>query len=261
MPYVYKRVHTPIKDFVTRTKCFYYTKPNEKKSRGVRMAPTPEGKQKRNARASYLGKKYLIYNNFSKGDWWITLTWNKDKLPADPKEAHKTLMRIMSNIRKKLSRRGIEFYYFAKTEAGERQRVHHHLLIKNTFDVISVLYEYWEELGKVKDFSRIYNLQNGKLVKYILDGGEHKELNFEKYSHSRNLVKPEIETRIYPARSFKENPKPPKSDDPERYEWVIENLNNFYPDIDGYIYQEYELVRREKNIEKDSSERDYSDRE
>lgn len=246
MPYIYKRVHTPHRDFITRTKCFYYNIPKAKKKRGVRVASTPESKQKRNEHRAYLDRKYLIYNNFDKGDMWVTLTWRQDKIPSDPEVAHKLMMNVLSRIRKKLKRADIAFQYFVKTEAGERQRVHHHLLIKNNFDVISVLYEYWKEYGRVRDFQEIYNLGNGKLVKYILDGGDHKELNFEKYSHSRNLVKPEVETRIYPAKSFRENPKPPKCDI-EGKEWVIENLNNWFPDIDGFIYQEYELVMVENN--------------
>ena len=243
MPYIYKRINTPHRDFVTRTKCYYYNVSNTKKKRGVRSAPTGEGKKKRNQRAAYLRRKYLIFNNFDKGDMWVTLTWRAEALPESPEEAHRILMRVLSNLGRKLKRMGIVLIYFIKTEAGENQRVHHHLLIKNNFDVISMLYEYWKKYGKVKDFQEIYNMSNSKLVKYILDGGEHKELCFEKYSHSRNLKEPEIETRIYPAKSFKENPKPPKSDD-EGIIWVIENLNNFCPDADGFVYQEYELVRR-----------------
>lgn len=244
MPYIYKRVHTPHRDFVTRTKCYYFNTGNSKKRRGVRMAPTGESKKKRNERAAYLRRKYLIFNNFDKGDMWVTLTWRAEAVPADPEEAHRTLMQVLSNLRKKLKRKGIELVHFVKTEAGEGQRVHHHLLIKNNFEVATMLYEYWKIYGKVKDFQEIYNMSDGKLVTYILDGGDHKELNFEKYSHSRNLKEPEVETRIYPAESFRENPKAPRSDD-DNVIWVIENLNNFFPDRDGFIYQEYELVRKE----------------
>ena len=248
MPYIYKRVHTKHRDFVTRTKCYYYNIPKNKKRRGVRSAPTPISKQKRNDHRAYLNRKYLIFNNFDVGDMWITLTWRADKLPSDPLTAHKIMTNTLSKIQKKLKRRDSVFNWFLTTEAGERVRVHHHLLIKNNFDVISVLYDYWKEYGRVKDFREIYNMEDGKLVKYILDDENHKELSFKKYTHSRNLEKPEVETRIYPAQSFRENPKPPKSDE-DGMIWVIENLNNWYPDIDGYIYQEYELVKKEVRIE------------
>ena len=246
MAYIYKRVHTKHRDFVTRTKCYYYNRPG-KKRRGVRVAPTGEGKKKRNKRQAYLKRKYLIYNNFDIGDFWITLTYINAMLPETKKEAAKILMNVLSKLRKKLKRQGIPLLYFVKTELGEQGRVHHHLIIKNNFPVVSYLYEYWKEFGSVRDFKQIYNLANGKLVKYMLCEGKSDKGDEESeaiFSHSRNLTEPETETRIYPAESFRENPKPPKSKE-EGKVWVIENLHNWFPDIDGYIYQEYELVLKE----------------
>lgn len=237
MAYLQKKIRTKHITFVVKVKCFYYNPAASKKKRGVRLKSTGEGKKKRNAIESYRKKKYLIYNNFDLGDIWATLTYKEDKLPESPDAAHKELMNVLSKLRKKLARKGIPLVYYIKTEAGEGMRVHHHLFIKNTFPVISMLYDYWKEFGNIKDFREIYNLVNGKLVKYFLDGGEHKGLSFEKYSHSRNMAEPEVERRIYPAESFKENPKPPK-------EYIIQNLFNAYPDIEGYIYQEYELINK-----------------
>lgn len=254
MAYIFKRVHTKHRDFVTRTKCYYYARPG-KKRRGVRVAPTGESKKKRNARQAYLKRKYLIYNNFDIGDFWITLTYINAKLPETVEAAQKILMNVLSKLRKKLKRKNTPLVHFVKTELGEQGRVHHHLIIKNNFPVISYLYEYWKEFGNVKDFKEIYNLANGKLVNYMLrtpqedENDEADEKNEVKFSHSRNLTMPEVETRIYPAESFRENPNPPKSDEDGKV-WVIENLNNWFPDIDGYIYQEYELVLKEvENVE------------
>lgn len=247
MPYLYKRVRTKHRDFVTRTKCVCYNFEHTKKRRGVRLCRTGESKGKRNKRAAYLKRKYMLYNNFDKGDMWITLTYNKANIPGSPEEAHKTLMNVLSKIRKKLSRKNIPFKYYIKTEAGERVRVHHHLFIHNNFKVVSMLYEYWKEFGKVKDFQEIYDFESGRLVKYFLDGGDHKGLGFEKYSHSRNMVEPEVEKRIYPHSSFREVPRPPRPEDGCVFE--IQNLKNFFPDIDGFIYQEYEIVKREVRLD------------
>lgn len=241
MAYLYKRVKTKHKDFITRVKCFYYNPEASKKGRGVRRKSTGVSKQERNRLNSYKRKQYLIYNNFDIGDLWITLTYNKDNIPGSPEEAHKVLRDTLGNIRKKLAREKIPFVYYAKTEAGEKTRVHHHLFIKNNFNVISVLYDYWKQFGKVYDFREIYNFKSGKLVKYFLDGGDHKGLDFEKYTHSRNLKEPEIEIRIMPFESFRERPKIPKSEDGARY--IIHNLYNGCPDSSGYVYQEYELIK------------------
>lgn len=245
MPYLYKRVITKHADFVTRTKCFYYNPDKAKGKRGVRLCSAGESKKLRNKRNAYLKRKYMIYNNFDVGDMWITLTWQKDMLgELNAEEAHRALMCVLGKIRKKLARKKIPFVYFAKTEAGENTRVHHHLFVKNNFDVISMIFDYWKAYGKVKDFQQIYDFGSGRLVKYFLDGGDHKGLDFEKYSHSRNLQEPEIEKHIYPFNSFRENPKPPKDKDGIHYE--IRNLYNGFADIDGYIYQEYELVKLQR---------------
>lgn len=258
MAYKYKRVYTKHRDFVTRTKCLYISRPG-KKRRGVRMAPTGESKKKRNKHQAYLKNKYLIYNNFDLGDMWVTLTYKNAMLPESVEDAHKNIMNEISKLGKKLKRKNIPFVYYVKTHLGEEGRVHHHLIIKNNFPVISYVYDYWKRFGSVKDFKEIYNLRNGRLVNYFLLGksynsGNTKECNDKRYedcdgdiikfSHSRNLAEPKVETRIYPADSFRENPKPPKSD-VEGMVWVIENLNNWFPDIDRHIYQEYELVLKE----------------
>lgn len=250
MPYIKKTITTKHGTFIIKTKCFYYNPANSKKRRTARLAPTPEGKKKRNERQKYLHNKYLMLNNFDVGDMWVTLTYRENTVPSDGDAAHKNMTDVLSKIQKRLKRRGIPFMHFAKTEASETIRPHHHLLIKNNFHVVSVLYEYWKEFGKVKDFQEIYDIENGSLVKYILDGGDHKELTFEKYSHSRNLAEPKVETKIYPAKSFRENPKPPKPDI-DGTEYAIKNLKNFFPDRDGYIYQEYEIVKVRKRVKKE----------
>lgn len=250
MPYIKKTTTTKHGTFVIKTKCFYYNPANSKKKRMARLVPTPVKKQERNKRQSYLKRKYLIFNNFDVGDMWVTLTYRADKTPETPLAAHKIMMKILSNLQKKLKRLGIPLIYFVKTEAGENMRVHHHILIKNNFQVVSMLYDYWKEYGKIKDFQEIYDIENGSLVKYILDGGDHKELTFEKYSHSRNLAEPKVETKIYPAKSFRENPKPPKPDI-DGTEYAIKNLKNFFPDRDGYIYQEYEIVKVRKRVKRE----------
>lgn len=250
--YLYKRVRTKHRDFVSRTKVLSYTIKGSKRKRGVRCCKTSESRAERNKRNAILKHKFRMYNNFDVNDWWITLT---NLVNRDPLEAHKLLMYELNKISKRLKRKGIPFVYYVKTEASDTQRVHHHLLIKNTCPGIAeMIVEAWLKYGRVSDQRKIYDLSNGKLISYILNGGNHKDLNFEKYSHSRNMTEPEVETRLYPADSFRERPKPPpdeyitekKKEYKVRYE--IENLYNGFPDIDGYIYQYYELTKIKEEL-------------
>lgn len=244
MPVLYKRVKTKHNiDFITRTKCFYYNPANTKRKRGIRRYKTGEKKAETNKRNSYLKRKYELFNNFDVGDWWITLT-EREVMPAQ--EAHQNMTRAISLLRKACKRKSIQLIYYAKTEAGEcsdvRVRPHHHLIIKNTDPaIVGMLMQYWQSYGNVSAIKPIYNITDGRLITYFLDSGDHKDLDFEKYSHSRNLVQPEVETRIYPHESFRTTPRPPKCE--YGYKYVIRNLYNGFPDQDGFTYQEYELIK------------------
>lgn len=239
---LYKRVKTKHREFVYRSKCFYYNPSNSKKSRGVRIARTEEGKKKRNERQAYLKKKHDIYENFDIGDYWITLTY-KDR--TEPEEADRILSGVMAKLQKKLKRKGIPFVWYKTTEAGNTQRAHHHLLIRKTDSKIAgLLLEYWNTYGHIRDIQEITDMTSGRLVKYFLDGGEHKNLNYKTFGHSRNLRKPEVITRITPMKEIRENPKPPKCDeDGYRYEILRDTVKNWFPDIDGFTYQEYEMIK------------------
>lgn len=244
MPYLYKRVITKHKEFITRTKCFYYNPENSKKSRRIRLYKTSEKRKERNKRKAYLKRKYEMFNNFDVGDWSVTLT---SREIFSGMQFHKNMIEVIGLLRKWCNRRKIKLVYYAKTEAAEEMettvRAHAHLIIKNTNPaIIGKLIEYWQKYGNVKDTKRIYNIENGKLINYILNGGNHKGLDFEKYSHSRNLIQPEVKTRIYPYDSFRMIPRPPKSEE-YGYRYEIRNLYNGFPDRDGYTYQEYELVK------------------
>ena len=254
MPYLYKRIKTKTRDFVVRTKVLSYVVSGEKKRRGFRQCKTSESRAERNRRNAKLKQKYLIYNNFDVGDWWLTLTHSAE---IEPEKAHKIMMYELSKIGKKLKRKGIPFVYFVKTEAGERQRAHHHLIIKNTAPGIAeMIVSAWNDggFGRVSDQKKIYDLENGKLVSYFLDGGDHKELTFEKFSHSRNLKEPEVEKRIYPANSFREMPKAPEAEyitegkKSYKIKYRVENLYNGFPDLDGYVFQYYELAKIREDI-------------
>ena len=80
MPYIKKTITTKHGTFIIKTKCFYYNPANSKKRRTARLAPTPEGKKKRNERQKYLHNKLLhgspsIYMEIRRGQ----------ALPSSPK--------------------------------------------------------------------------------------------------------------------------------------------------------------------------------
>lgn len=239
---LYKRVKTKHREFIYRTKCFYYNPSNSKKPRAVRTASTGEGKKKRNAHQKYLKIKHDCYENYDIGDWWVTLTHS---IWRDPEEAEEILRRVLAKLQKKLKRKGIPFVYHKTTEASETQRVHHHLLIRNTSpELITMLLEYWNEYGRVRDVQPITDMESGKLVKYFLDAPNHKNLTYKTFGHSRNLRKPEVITRVMPVASVRENPKPPKCEE-YGFKYVVDpqTIYNHDYDASGFTYQEYEIYK------------------
>ena len=239
---LYQRVQTKHREFVYRTKCFYYNPSNSRKQRSIRLCATGEGKKKRNARQAYLKIKHDCYENFDLGDYWVTLTYKKWH---EPEEADKILSKVLSKTQKRLKRKNIPFVWYKVTEASDTQRAHHHLLIRNTSpEIASMLVEYWNEYGKIKDISKITDMDSGNLVKYFLDGGKHKNLTYQKFGHSRNLRKPKVIKRVVPMSAIRNNPKPPKCEEyGYRYEIAKGTLFTGFPDLDGFTYQEYELIK------------------
>lgn len=234
------QVITKHREFIYYSKCFYYNPSNSKKKRGVRINISGEGKKARNKRQAYLKIKHDCFENFDVGDYWVTLTYNKW---IDFAEADKILGKVLSKIQKRLKRKNIPFVWYKVTEGSDTQRAHHHLLIRNTSpEIISMLLGYWKEYGIVTDPKEITDMESGNLVKYFLDGGKHKNLTYQKFGHSRNLRKPKEIKRVVHMNSIRENPRPPKCEE-YGYKYKIENIFTGYKDIDGFTYQEYELVK------------------
>lgn len=242
MAYLKKVIKTQHRVYVQRVKCWCYNRESVRGKRRIRRFASSESKLLRNRRAADNRRKYEIDNNFTVGDYWVTLTWNADRVPDDPNEAHRELMSAIAKIARRQRKKGAPFVYYVKTEAGERQRVHHHLFIKNNREVIGELFGLWKDNGRVKDFREIYEMESGKLIAYFLNSANHKCLCFEKYSHSRGLKQPEITVQILPFASFRESPKPPIGDDGTEY--IVQNLYNGYCDLDGFVYQEYEIIKK-----------------
>ena len=239
---LYKRVKTRYREFVYRTKCFYYNPSNSKKKRGVRLCKTGEGKKKRNARQAYLKIKHDCHENFDLGDYWITLTYKKW---LEPEEAEKILSYVMSKIQKRLKRKNIPFVWYKTTEASDTQRAHHHLLIRKTSpEIAGMIVDYWNEYGNIKHIATISNMQNGYLVQYFLDAPNHKNLTYKTFGHSRNLREPEVFTRVVPMSAIREHPRPPKCEE-YGYKYVIDAKSIFtgFEDLDGFTYQEYALIK------------------
>lgn len=222
--------------------------------RGKNITPTTKEQKRINKRISERKRQWTASANFTKGDWWVTLTYRRQERPEENKAAHKILTKTLSQLRRKLKRQRTEFYYMGKTERGEKGAVHHHLLIKNNFD-IGRLIELWK-YGRV-DIVSIYTGSMAILSDYINKdsnaSAKHKNKLEQKlretlHTASRNLKKPEIKKKVINASTFSEMPAHKKD------YYIIHCYNGFQSEA-GYMYQEYIQTRQAPDSETDAQTR------
>jgi hypothetical protein len=152
--------------------------------------------------------KLLIYANFRKGDYYITLTYDDEHLPATPKDATKDKNNTIDKWKRLYKKKGLELKYFWVTsyqfndDTGYIQRIHHHVIINDgaTRDEIE---DCWstgrgkkrKQLG-YPECKRVRPGANGmnEMIHYVT--GQEKWINRQwkkgqkRYSTSQNLIKP-----------------------------------------------------------------------
>lgn len=103
--------------------------PNQNR-RGISISK--EDKQKANLKTSYEKLLMLMCANFSPGDWWITLTYDDDHLPADRESSKKPFRKFMRNFRKyrKDNKDSLRYVYCTQLTTSQGGiRLHHHMVM------------------------------------------------------------------------------------------------------------------------------------
>ncbi len=175
---------------------------------------------------------WLLCTNFCKGDWWITLNYRQGERPEDMQTAKNQRAKFIRRIREKLKRQGIPFVYMAMTERGVKGGLHHHLVVKNNFD-IGLIVKAWE-YGKVI-IDDVYSESLYDVAEYFVKGDSEK--SEKDFTRSQNLAKPKIKIKVIKAERWVSEPKPKKN-------YEIVHLWNGFHDFSGFPYQEYVQVRR-----------------
>lgn len=240
MPYIKMTVKAGNDEYTYKYHTHRYAKKSE---RGKNIRPTTKEQKKINKRLAYRKRQWTISSNFERGDWYITLTYRKNERPEDNKAAAKILSDTLGKLRRKLKRKGIPLYYISSTERGTKGAVHHHLIIKNNFD-IGMLIELWK-LGRVDSVS-VYTDSMAELGAYFtkdIEGGKHANKQAVKaketiYGASRNLKKPKITKQVVKAKTFSDVPTNKKG------YTIIHFYKNFQSEA-GYLYQEYIQTKTE----------------
>lgn len=170
-----------------------YTAPSiadSPKVRAEKCQATSAARQKINLRRSWEQLELLLYENFGRNDFHLTLTYDNDHLPADKEKAVALLKKYFVDIRaSRRKRKGdLRYLYVTENKHGEG-RIHHHVVLNGTGDL--------EELRALWPYGHIH-VQNlrprdfGHLARYLTKEARDygKRLGAKTWVCSRNIRRP-----------------------------------------------------------------------
>lgn len=227
-----------------------YGAPGQK--RQARVKPTREQIQKQNERNVQKKLRRLINANFQKDDIHLILTYKKELRP-NPVDARKYLRAFLGKLRTKYRKYKKELKYIVTTE-WEGKAIHHHLVINDmvcgTITANKLVRELWpwgrprftllDDTGEYKDLAEYLIKETSKTFR------KEKNPNKQRYSCSRNLVRPEPEVEVVKAGTFREDPKPLKG-----YYIIKDSIVTGINRFTGFLYQFYSMRRLEGKDWKD----------
>ncbi|WP_312644007.1 hypothetical protein [Hydrogenoanaerobacterium sp.] len=208
---------------------------------------TPEAVQKNNQRLAEDTLRQLINENFKHGDLHTTLKFFPPQRPKDPKEAQKHVQKWIRRMQTRLKKLEIEFKYIYAVEIGKKGAVHIHVIM-NYVD-IRIVRELWTH-GTIYFVPLYSEGQYRELANYIIkqtsEMYKQKGWTGRRYTPSKNLSKPKVEKRRVNAKTWREEPKPPKG-------YIFDStfpLENGVCEVTGLTYQRYGLILIKPNHER-----------
>lgn len=196
--------------------------------RKPKMNITSEKVQRNNDRQAAKKLARIINANFDKNSWHDTLTY---KNAPSTEEAKAELKRFIDRAAYAMKKAHKEFKWVVTTEYVGK-RIHHHFITNAPLDIIRSKWGNGKVLPRPFDDQKNYY----KLAEYIIKetAGSFRESDSPfglRYSHSRNLVIPEVKVEVVSEANLSNDPKPLKGyyidqDTVRRYEHPITGLEH-----------------------------------
>lgn len=129
------------------------------------MSVSLEDKKRANLKTSYEKLTMKVFANFSPGDWWITLSYEDQYLPADREASRVYWHKFIRPIRKARKANGETLKYIYCTQLTTSDggiRLHHHMILRAEDDSDKELVlESWR-WGIVKRCRRLKDIEDLK---------------------------------------------------------------------------------------------------
>lgn len=226
---------------ITKTKRL----PVKNRLRCIKMNTTSEQQEKRNIKYAINLLRLLLLQNFNENDLYCTLTYDK---PVAGEEAKKHLANFRKRLQRLAKKLDVEAKYIVVTEIGGKNKIHHHIIIHTSRNIIKVSHirDIWKNGfvkiklygGTLQDAENLgnYFIKKNRNAFYILPNIYKKRWN-----SSQNLQKPQRPTAVIHHKTWKIQPKTKKG----YYLDTHSIINGFYEFDSGveYEYQFYRLIR------------------
>lgn len=179
--------------------------------RSPRAKTTPEQIRKQNQHNREKKMWRLIRANFDVGDLWTTLKYPKGIRPPVEK-IKKDLQTMFRKLRTAYKARGAPLKFIYRLEIGELGGIHIHMVINRIPDTDKLIASAWKnpvnltplyDLGEFRDLASYLVKQPEEVEEQLslFDTEDKKKLLA--VSSSRNLIRPEPETKEYTRRTMR----------------------------------------------------------
>lgn len=191
------------------TVCYTQALPSDEKAeRREKQRVSSAARQRINFRQAWQKLELLLAANFAPHDWFVTLTYDDEHLPADRKAAGREMAKLWRALRAQRAAAGKELKYVYNIEAmadepGASGRLHHHAVINAAGDAEEVLQALWGRgLVHIEPLldgpTDSYEARARYLVKERQPGEVGRKTGLRAWIPSRNLQKPEVTSELVP---------------------------------------------------------------
>lgn len=203
------------------------------RSRKNREKPTPEAVRKNNERIRKNRIRRLLIANFDEGDYWVTLTWRRERRVNTLAAAKKQVQQFLRKTRRAYGKAGEQLKYIGVLERGSKGALHFHMVVNRVKDLDLILTK-WPE-GHVNITPTYQEGRFRQLADYI--GKDESERWF---TRSRNLKEPALKEKRIKSKAnwFIKDPKPKKG-----FEIIKETIYTGINPVTNKIYMHYAMQK------------------
>lgn len=179
-----------------------------------------------------------LRKHFEENDYFVCLTYEKEKRPSDMAEAKRDFSDAMKVIRREYGKAGYKVKWIRNIEVGTKNGWHVHLVINRIPDTDLILRKAWKK-GKVICQLMYEKGEFKDLAAYITKTPEtDKRLRETSYSTSHNLPLPEAKKKTYVRWRTWNKIRIPKG-----YYLDKDSVHEGNNPVTGYPYREYTLLK------------------